>query len=245
MDQKENKKDQKEKELSKDIKKMFENEKEITTMLEDIYSDTETEIGSESEVEKMKNSSNTIINIQGEQSGEIVYRKPRKERRRINFFDEFFKKRVYITAVVSVIVLLLIDILSYLFFNIIIDTDRLTLKGDMEKTHRSTNGTVFLIFYVCIIRPILEEIVFRKLVFRIVKKLSKFLAYLLSSFLFAFAYFDCEFPTMWQEMDDFLIFFIKGITLAATYDYDGYLLASIYSNIMYNCLLVFYQFIII
>ncbi|ORY32372.1 hypothetical protein LY90DRAFT_705226 [Neocallimastix californiae] len=143
MDQKENKKDQKEKELSKDIKKMFENEKEITTMLEDIYSDTETEIGSESEVEKMKNSSNTIINIQGEQSGEIVYRKPRKERRRINFFDEFFKKRVYITAVVSVIVLLLIDILSYLFFNIIIDTDRLTLKGDMEKTHRSTNGTVF------------------------------------------------------------------------------------------------------
>lgn len=231
-------------ETKTDIKKMFENEKEITTMLDEI-SDTETEIGSEFEFEKMKNSSNTIINIQGDTTGEVIYRKPRKERRSINFMKEFVKKRVYITAIVSLLVLFSIDILSYLFFNIILNTERRTLKGDMEKKDRTTNSTIFLIIYVCIIRPIMEELVFRKLVFRVVKKLSKFLAYFLSSFLFAFAYFDCDFPTTWSEMDDFIIFFLKGITLAATFDYDGYLLASIYSNILYNCLSTFYQFMII
>ncbi|KAG4104706.1 hypothetical protein H8356DRAFT_1637376 [Neocallimastix lanati (nom. inval.)] len=223
-------------------KKVSENEKEITAMFE-IYS-SDTEVESETEIEKMKNSNNTIINI-NDASNDLLYRKPRKERRHIRFMKEFLKKRVYITAFVSILLLFAIDIVSYIIFNLIMGTERETLKSDMKKTNRTKESTVFLIVYVCIIRPILEEIVFRKFVFNVVKKLSKLLAYLISSFLFAFAYFDCSFSGMWHNMDDFIAFFLKGIVLAATYDYDGYLLASLYSNIFYNCLLVFIQFIVL
>ncbi|ORX76672.1 Abi-domain-containing protein [Anaeromyces robustus] len=150
----------------------------------------------------------------------------------INFFKQFTLKRVYITGVISFISLYIVNTLCTLIFNILIKKEGNSNEEDLNKF--SNSFPILSIIYFCIVGPMFEEFVFRKLFFGVINEYSKIFAYIMSSFLFAFAHYNLNFKTLLKEFYNFPAYFISGIILAFTYDYDSYLLASMISHILYN-----------
>ena len=66
----------------------------------------------------------------------------------------------------------------------------------------------------CIIASIIEELIFIGLIFVLIKKFSVIVAYLVSTFLFAFAHFQFNFSILISKIYYFLVYFILGVLLA-------------------------------
>jgi len=166
------------------------------------------------------NQSNTVIDIPAEtQYTDNKKRSAKKERKHVNFFKQFLIPRVYITAVISFIVILAINFINGIILS---NTLNVETNSNEEAIDEVTKiNPVFVTIYVCIIGPIIEELIFRQLIFWFINKFSKILAYLVSSFLFAFAHFSFSFSTLIAEIYYLPIYFIMGALLAYTYDYDG------------------------
>ncbi|ORX82495.1 hypothetical protein BCR32DRAFT_267580 [Anaeromyces robustus] len=167
------------------------------------------------------------------QSQTLIYNKAKKETRNIGFFQQFLVKRIYIVAFVSFIVLWVLDILNGLFIETFVKNIKNTNEVGLDSF--SNKHQVLAILYACLIGPIWEEIVFRRVIFKLLCRFSNLIAYVISSFLFAFYHFGFSFTHFKSEVYNLPFYFLVGINLAYTYNYDGYILASILSHLLYNC----------
>jgi len=154
----------------------------------------------------------------------------------VNFFHQFLLKRVYVTALFGFLSLFILNIIHSVIVSLFVKDIKNTNEEDIEllaKIH-----PFIMISYACFAGPILEELIFRKLFFGLIKKFSKILAYIVSCFLFGFGHFGFSFDTLISEFYNFPIYFLAGAILAYTYDYDGYLAASMVAHILYNSSMV-------
>jgi len=159
----------------------------------------------------------------------IKYLKPR-EKRKIGFVKQFFLSRVYVTATVSAFTIFMATIINGLILR------KYVGKNSNEEGIASWRNqyTVFMFFYILLISPLVEEIVFRKILFGFIKRYSIFIAYLVSCFLYAIAHFGFSFYKMYEEIRYFPLYFIIGMILCYTYNYDEFLASSLLSNILYH-----------
>jgi len=202
-------------------------------------SEEEDNVSLENGVDRnLSDNRNTVINInddlQSETSHEIESSKTEKPR--VGFFKQFLLKKVYTRGLIGYVLLFIMNIVYGLLFGKYLEN---TQNTNEESINELTKQHPFLmISYACILGPMIEEFVFRKLMFGFINKYSKILAYLVSGFFFAFGHFGFSFNTLFNEMWFFPEYFLAATILAYTYDYDGYILASMVSHILYNSSMV-------
>jgi len=179
----------------------------------------------------VENQNSIAIDIPNETEERNIDKK-KKEKEHVNFFKQFLLPRVYITAIISFVVIIIFNIVSGIILEHVF---HVTTNSNEEGLNEMQEiNPTFTIIYVCIIGPIIEELIFRRLIFWLIKKFSVVLAYLVSSFLFAFGHFGFSFSTLISEIYFFPVYFIMGVIFAYTYNYDGYILASMLSHILNN-----------
>ncbi|ORX47907.1 Abi-domain-containing protein [Piromyces finnis] len=182
------------------------------------------------------NNENTVIDIN---DNELLYEdndseieNAKKEKARIGFFKQFLIKKVYKTGLIGYISLVSFNIIYSVIFGSFLENIQNSNEEDineMIKLH-----PVMMMTYACIFAPMIEEFVFRKLMFGFIKRYSKILAYIISCFFFAFGHFGFSFTILLNEIGFFPIYFIAAAILAYIYDYDGYILASMIAHMLYN-----------
>ncbi|KAG4085962.1 Abi-domain-containing protein [Neocallimastix lanati (nom. inval.)] len=182
------------------------------------------------------NNNSTVINIDENDNTTNNHKKTK-----ISFFGQFLIKKVYVTALYSFLALIGINIVYSAIVGSYIDKQN-TNEEEIEKM--SKEHPVLIGMYASLIGPILEELFFRKLTFGLLKRLSLILAYLLSSFLFAFGHFGFSFSLLIEEILFFPIYFFAGIVLAYAYNHDGFILTSMLTHIMYNSTMLLLQYLI-
>jgi len=179
----------------------------------------------------------------------------KKERKlKHNILYQFTKLRVYTTAIIAYI-LSLVCRYAYYYIDVIIfgEND----KGDSNKNQKLLENEIkkkkiIIILSVCILAPIIEEFIFRSIIFKIINWLGKkvqknakilgiiirILAFVISSFIFAFAHFGFSYNAISNLIRIFPQYLIAGLFLAFAYNRDGYILASILSHIINNVIAV-------
>ena len=163
----------------------------------------------------------------------------KKEKGNVSFMKQLLKPRVYLTAVISALTILIATVINGFILSkyTVKSTNEEGIQGWKEKYK------VFSYFYIILISPIAEEIVFRRVLYKFFKRFSKLIGYLISCFLYAMAHFGFSFRQLFSEICYFPIYFIIGVILTYTYDYDGYLAASILSNMLYSSLILLFDII--
>jgi len=167
----------------------------------------------------------------------IKYLKPR-EKMNIGFIKQFTLSRVYITAAVSALTIYIATIINHIILKKYIGQNS-NEEGIEDWKQRYT---VFMYFYILLISPLAEEFVFRKVIFCFFRRYSLFIGYIVSCFLYAIAHFGFSFYKMYEEIKFFPIYFIIGVILTYTYNYDGFLASSLLSNMLYNLIKVLLEF---
>ncbi|KAL6621661.1 hypothetical protein U3516DRAFT_861759 [Neocallimastix sp. 'constans'] len=161
----------------------------------------------------------------------------------LNFLKQFVLLRVYITAISAYFAIILVDILNYVIQYMLIKNNKNNSNTEAIVNEMKKN-ILFVIIFGNIISPIIEELICRRLIFYFINKWSKLLAYLISSFIFAFGHFGFSLITLIKEFNNFPLYFITGVIYAYAYDYDGYILASIYAHILINFTSFFLTFFV-
>ncbi|ORX60021.1 hypothetical protein BCR36DRAFT_579467 [Piromyces finnis] len=166
----------------------------------------------------------------------IKYIKPKKKGSE-SFFNQFFLTRVYVIAVISALLILSATIINGLILR------KYSRNSSNEEGIQGwkENYKVFSYFYIILISPIAEEIVFRKILYGYFKRFSKLIGYLVSCFVYAMAHFSFSFRELYEESSYFPIYFIIGVILTYTYDFDGFLASSILSNIIYSTIILLFD----
>ncbi|OUM66764.1 hypothetical protein PIROE2DRAFT_59196 [Piromyces sp. E2] len=192
----------------------------------------------------INNNRNSVIDIHDGEDDETLFEDTDvsvKEKLFLSFFKQFLLKRVYITGFLAFLSLFALNIIYSLLFGQFLEN---TTNSNEENIDKITKlYPVVMIFYACIMGPMVEEFVFRKLLFGFIKKYSKILAYIVSCFLFAFAHFGFSFSILINEIWFFPDYFLAAVILAYTYDYDGYLLASMIAHMLYNSSMIVLGFL--
>jgi len=150
----------------------------------------------------------------------------------IDFKNQFFLKKVYIVAICSFIFFQIATAIS----DAIIKHFKLdsTNSNNKDLNDLSSSSIIGAFIIVGIIFPIGEELVFRKLIYGLVSLLSNFLAYIISSFLFAFYHFEFSIDKLKEEIARFPLYLLAGVMFAFVYDYTGCILTSIIAHILNN-----------
>ncbi|KAG4100299.1 Abi-domain-containing protein [Neocallimastix lanati (nom. inval.)] len=161
----------------------------------------------------------------------------------LNFLKQFVLLRVYITAISAYFAIILVDILNYVIQYMLIKNNKNNSNTEAIVNEMKKN-ILFVIIFGNIISPIIEELICRRLIFYFINKWSKLLAYLISSFIFAFGHFGFSLITLIKEFNNFPLYFITGVIYAYAYDYEGYILASIYAHILINFTSFFLTFFV-
>ncbi|OUM57324.1 hypothetical protein PIROE2DRAFT_65073 [Piromyces sp. E2] len=180
--------------------------------------------------------------------------KEKNKYKHVIIFEQFAIGRVYTTAllayVMNTIVKILLNIIIGLFDSNGSDKITSTNQKILENGLKNIDGRI--IISACIYAPIFEEFIFRSIIFKIinyggkrVQEKNKFfgitiraLAFIISSFLFAFAHFGYNFKTLRNEFKSFPSYFSTGLFLAYAYNRDNYLLASILAHALNNIIAV-------
>ncbi len=129
--------------------------------------------------------------------------------------------------------IILINILMNLFN--IITQEQIEVINDIKNIQQmSIFNKYSFVIYVAIVGPILEEILFRGLLFRKIYNynVSK-IAYVMSSFIFALAHFN------WNS---FFIYFWLGITSSWIYEKTGRISMAIFLHIINNTMVLIWLF---
>jgi len=198
----------------------------------------------------------TVIDIP-EQTREA--KKEEKKRKHVNIFKQFFILKVYITAVVAYFSYLALNIIYSIFIQVVFSDEKIDSTNQQELESELKSKEVSLIIIVCVIGPIIEEFIFRGIIFKLINWFGKevqkkfnvigiiirILAFVISSFIFAFGHFAFSFETLSKEIKSFPIYFMMGIIFALAYDHDGYILASILTHIITNTISVLILFYVI
>jgi len=160
----------------------------------------------------------------------------------INFIKQFKYKNVYITGFLCGIIALFLNtivvyIFSYLFNNS--DDDGETIKMSLKKS------PITIITGLCIVGPVIEELIFRRFIFYFLSKWNLIAGYLISSFLFSnyhFGFFN--FSAIINNLNRFIIYFIIGILFAYAYDRDRCILSSMIAHITHNSIILLLVFLL-
>jgi len=152
------------------------------------------------------------------------------------FLKQFLKLRVYITGIISGTILLSGVFLIGQITNFFRKEKRFTSNSTNQKmvVEDLKKNPYNMMLYACLIGPIFEEFLFRRLLFHYINKFNKVLAYIVSIFLFAYAHFQMNPFLFMEEIGETPSYFYSGFVLAAAYDYDGYIAASILCHIFNN-----------
>jgi len=166
-------------------------------------------------------------------------------------FYQFSKKRVYITAIMTLLMTLIFRyVYNFIIAFIFDEVEESTNQGNIEDgLHSSGLLLAIIIIHICIGAPLYEEFVFRSFIFKLInwvgKKvqnkvkvigiITRILAFLISSFIFAFAHFKYRFEVLADEIITFPTYFVSGLFLAYAYNRDGYL-ASLLAHMLNNIL---------
>ncbi|ORX69816.1 Abi-domain-containing protein [Anaeromyces robustus] len=159
----------------------------------------------------------------------------------IDFKNQFFMKKVYIAAILAFI---FIQVATAISSEIVerINPDAVNSNNrDLNDFSNSSMVGAFIVAALCF--PIGEELFFRKFLFGIINHFSKILAYLISSFVFAFYHFEFDFTKLKEEFTRFPLYLLSGFTFAYVYDYTGCILASIIAHFLNNTKAVILSFL--
>ena len=150
----------------------------------------------------------------------------------VDFKNQFFMKEVYIAAICTFIFFQVATAIS----NTIIQHFQLdsTNSNNKDLNNLSSSSVIGALIIVGIIFPIVEELIFRKLIFGLVSLLSKYLAYAVSSLLFAYYHFEFSIEKLKEEIARFPLYLLAGIMFAFVYDYTGCILATMLAHILNN-----------
>jgi len=159
-----------------------------------------------------------------------------KEKGNVSFIKQLLLPRVYVTAILSAMTILLATVINgFILSKYEEPTNEEGIQSWKEKYK------VFSYFYIILLCPVAEEIIFRKVLYGFFKRFSKLVGYLISCFVYAMAHFSFNFSELFSELRYFPIYFIIGVILTYTYDYDGYLAASILANILYSSIILIFE----
>ncbi|OUM57323.1 hypothetical protein PIROE2DRAFT_70086 [Piromyces sp. E2] len=162
-------------------------------------------------------------------------------------YKQFSILRVYTTALKAFGINLLSDISLNIIIIKIFGAKVISSNQEQINELFATKALTTLID-ACIIAPIIEEFIFRSILFKIINHCGKrvqeqdknlglairVLAFLISSFVFAFGHFGFKFETLGEEFTAFPFYFISGLVLAYAYNRDNYILASIFAHSFMN-----------
>ena len=230
------------------------------------YKNTENNVNSMSEEDKksmefLKSQEEQVVVIDiPNQKSENETSETEKKKKHVNIFKQFLIPRVYYTAIAIYLLSIVTRIFIYILLKLfnLIDEDGKSLNEEgLEEDLAKTNYSYKLVLYIVLIGPILEELVFRLILFRgisiigekigknnkFIRRFIKFLAYLISSAVFAFGHFEFSFKVLISDFANFPFYFIMGIYLAIAYDYDGYFLAAVLTHILNNSVATLLNFL--
>jgi len=227
---------------------------------------TENNVNSMSEEDKksmefLKSQEEQVVVIDiPNQKSENETSETEKKKKHVNIFKQFLIPRVYYTAIVVYLLSIVTNIIVSILLEVLNlnDEDGKSLNEEgLEEILAKTNYSYILVLYIVLIGPILEELVFRLILFRgisiigekigknnkFIRRFIKFLAYLISSAVFAFGHFEFSFKVLISDFANFPFYFIMGIYLAIAYDYDGYFLAAVLTHILNNSVATLLNFL--
>jgi len=144
------------------------------------------------------------------------------------FLKQFITPKVYYFGLLVFVFNIVVLVISAKFFGFFKNSNNQSVIQDYKESLVSS------IIYVCILGPIIEEILFRKILFGLIKKYSRILAYLISPTIFAFAHFQYNFEVLLAEINTFPFYYLAGLALTINYDYTGWLLSSMVGHILTN-----------
>lgn len=146
---------------------------------------------------------------------------------------QFFRPEVYYLGFLLFVFSIILFLISTKYLNILDnDNNEKVMKILKEQPYISVP-------YICVIGPIFEELLFRKLLFGIIKKKSRVLVYIISPFLFAFSHFQLNFEVLKTYLSTFPYYYLIGMAFTINYDYTGYLLSTCIAHILTNSASVF------
>lgn len=150
----------------------------------------------------------------------------------IDFENQFFMKKVYIAAICIFVIFQVVNSISLIISRYLkADTGNSNNKDLNELAGSSVIGAFII---AGIIFPIVEELIFRKLVFGVISHFSIILAYIVSSFVFAFYHFEFSIEKLKEEIYRFPVYLFAGIMFAYVYDYTDCILATMLGHILNN-----------
>jgi len=197
-----------------------------------------------------------------EQKNEVETSEIEKKKKHVNIFKQFLIPRVYYTAIVVYILAIVTKIIVGIILSVLNLTDEDGKSENQEALEdglKENNYNYKSILYIVLFGPILEEFIFRFILFRgisyigekigknnkFIRRFIKFLAYIISSGLFAFGHFGFSFEILVADFVNFPTYFIMGVFLAIAYDYDGYFLAAVLTHILNNSIATVVMFFLI
>lgn len=187
-------------------------------------------INSKKVEKKTTNDDNISSNDEAKQKNTVIFSKLRQSL--INFFKQFKESKVYITAVVTGAALITLGTIALRFTNEVISNEKI------KEMLKDSPIKIGIISIIC--APIFEELVYRKTIFGSIRKYSKPLAYIISSFLFAFEHYGFNFNFLINELKtntiNVPVFMSMGMILNFAYDYSGFILSSMLAHSINNAL---------
>ncbi|KAL6591992.1 hypothetical protein U3516DRAFT_610774 [Neocallimastix sp. 'constans'] len=146
----------------------------------------------------------------------------------VDFVKQFTMPKVYLHGVVGAVGSLTVLYTSAKYLPFKNDPNYLTLMKMIKEV------PLISMVFLGGIPPILEEVVCRKLIFGNLKKYSKVLAYIIANIVFAVGHYNFSFQRALQHINTVPTYFVSGLVLTSTYDYDGHLLASMIAHFITN-----------
>ncbi|ORY72845.1 hypothetical protein LY90DRAFT_666948 [Neocallimastix californiae] len=150
----------------------------------------------------------------------------------ISFKEQFINKRVYAVGVSTGISMIGFNLFCS-FFVLNNTSENKNQNSIIEYVKRSP---VMMTLVIGLISPVLEEFVFRRLIFGYLRKYSAVLAYSFSCLLFTLSHFGFSYHLVHDELIYFPIYLFLSIQLTVAYDIDKCILASIIAHIINNIL---------
>jgi len=223
--------------------------------------DVQVEIKNEEEngmeILRTQNENVTVVDIP-EPTQEANKTKEKDKNKHVPIYKQFFIKRVYTTAILAFFLYWIGNIAYRYMANLLFGGSDDNSTNQKLLVEKLTEIKTFYIIYVCVIAPIIEEFIFRSIIFKIINWIGKMvqkqnrvfgiiiriLAFLISSFIFAFGHFGFKFKILAAEILTFPPYFIMGLALAFAYNRDNYLLSSIFTHMINNILATLVIFLI-
>jgi len=187
-----------------------------------------------------------------------------KKNKHVPLSKQFLISRVYTTALIGYGVYIATNIAINFILNIIFGPNNDSTSSNQDSLNNDFKNTdsvvlVLLVLYTCFGAPIIEEFIFRSIIFKTINWVGKKVqakqkffgilirgfAFIFSSFIFAFAHYNFSFSLLIKEIRTFPPYFTMGLIFAWAYNRDGYYLASVATHSLNNIIATALSFLLI